>query len=661
VVRRAEQVCDRFEAAWKAGERPLIEDHVASVPEPERAALLRELILLEVDYRRLAGDVPRPEEFLDRFPSLDRAWLAGVLAEDALPTHIDSGHTGQIPAASGRLGKFVLLQQLGRGGCGTVWKAHDTELDRVVAVKIPNPDLITSPVLQARFRREARAVARLAHPNIVTLYAVEQVGDTPLLVMEYVEGIDLARRVKQSGPLPVGQACDCVCQAALGLHQAHERGLIHRDVKPSNLLLTAGGTVVKVLDLGMVRLQSRPEDQDTTLTGAGHVVGTADFMAPEQARDARSADARADVYGLGCTLYYLLTARVPFPGGTASEKLVRRSLEEPEPVERLQPAVSPALAGVVRKMMARRPEDRYQSAAEVVAALTAVLAGTEPGPRRAARRWRPVFLASGLGTFALLLSLLLWGWPGRSGPLRQEQGAGPPAQLEEFPNSIGMRLKLIRPGRFLMGGRPGEGGPPVFEKQHWVDITQPFYIGVCEVTQEEFQTVMRFNPSFFTVEKGGGPRHPVEMVDYDLAVEFCELLSDLPDEKRARRVYRLPREAEWEYACRAGTRTPFHFGDDPGLLGDYAWFQGNSGGHTHPVGGKKENPWGLYDMYGNVWEWCADTYEDHPNERVLRGGGWGEFGNPRWCRSAARGHSDHRTKTNYHGLRVVFTVPTDAP
>src|SRR5207245_3476763 len=147
-----------------------------------------------------------------------------------------------------------------------------------------------SPVLRARFRREARAAARLSHPNVVTLLGVDQVGDTPLLVMEYAPGIDLGRLVAQSGPLPVRQACAFVRQAALGLQHAHERGLVHRDVKPGNLLLTEQGAVVKVLDLGLARLPRRSEDVDSSLTEPGCVMGTADFMAPEQARDSHNAD-----------------------------------------------------------------------------------------------------------------------------------------------------------------------------------------------------------------------------------------------------------------------------------------------------------------------------------------------------------------------------------
>jgi serine/threonine-protein kinase len=696
---RADQECDRFENAWQAGQRPRIEDHLAAVPEAEHPALLHELILLEVDYRRLAGDHPAADEFLARFPALDSAWIGSVLAVTApSATRFDSLGLPARTVTPRPLGKFLLLELLGKGGCGMVWRAHDTELDRVVAVKVPHASLLMSAVLRERFRREARAAAQVSHPNIVTLLEVTQVEDVPLLVMEYVEGTNLGRLVEQSGPLPVRQACDCIRQAALGLQHAHERGLVHRDIKPANLLLTtppaagagAGQGVVKVLDLGLARLPRRPADADTSLTEPGCLMGTADFMAPEQGRDARTADARADVYSLGCSLYYLLTARLPFPGGTATDKMLRHHLEEPVPLEQLQPAVSPALAAVVRKMMARRPEDRYTTAAEVVAALTAVLQAADkpasaspPAPATTSaggtasvsapprpRRWRTAgFLLGGLALLGLLLLLRPWIWFGR--PV-------PPELVVE--NSLGMKLRLIPPGRFLRGSDEGEKDREDHEgPRREITITRAFYLGICEVTQRQYETVMGSNPSFFKQPDDGPPHYPVEKVTYPMAVLFCERLSALPAERKAGRVYRLPSEAEWEYACRAGTRTMYHFKGGVNQLGEYAWFVDNAGGKTHPVMQKQPNPWGLYDMYGNVWEWCADWYDygyyrDGPDrdplctrprpkeagekdKRVLRGGDWGVFGKANWCRSAARGRNVPNAKQHSIGLRVALNVP----
>jgi hypothetical protein len=238
-----------------------------------------------------------------------------------------------------------------------------------------------------RFHREIRLASQLRHPNIVRSFDADQVGGTNLMVMEYVEGTDLSRLVKQSGPLPIRQACDYIRQAALGLQHAHEQGLVHRDIKPSNLVVSVAPATgnpaahtpipahqVRILDFGVARLEDSTAGDATNMTVMGCIVGTPDFMAPEQARDSHSADIRSDLYSLGCTLYFLLTGQVPFPGGTGTEKLLQHHMEEARPVEQLRPEVPLGLATVVRKLMAKRPDDRYQTPAELVAALSAALA-----------------------------------------------------------------------------------------------------------------------------------------------------------------------------------------------------------------------------------------------------------------------------------------------
>src|SRR5262249_55563379 len=190
-----------------------------------------------------------------------------------------------------------------------------------------------------------------------------QVGETPFLVMEFVAGIDLHRLVRQRGSLGVGEACEYVRQAALGLQHAHERGLVHRDVKPSNLLLTARGAVVKVLDLGLGGVESTPSSDSTPLSVGERLTGTPDYMAPEQAADCHGADARADVYSLGCTLYHLLAGRPPFAGGSLAQKLAAHLYHEPPALTSLRGDLPPGLSEVLGKMMAKQPEDRYPSAA----------------------------------------------------------------------------------------------------------------------------------------------------------------------------------------------------------------------------------------------------------------------------------------------------------
>jgi serine/threonine-protein kinase len=270
---------------------------------------------------------------------------------------------------------------------GQVFKAYHVSMDRVVALKIIPRGRVSDPVAVARFYREVRAVAQLSHSNIVTAFEVNQVGETHFLAMEYVDGIDLARLVQQSGPLPVPNACEYIRQAAVGLQHAHERGLVHRDVKPGNLMVARPSPdeppVVKILDFGLARFESE-STQAGRLTQFGKIVGTADYIAPEQAANARTADIRADIYSLGCSLYYLLTAQPPFPGDEAVEKVRARMTGDAPSVRKVRPEVSPALEQILAQMMARNPADRFQTPGEVAKALGAHTAKRRQGPDNAA-------------------------------------------------------------------------------------------------------------------------------------------------------------------------------------------------------------------------------------------------------------------------------------
>lgn len=291
------------------------------------------------------------------------------------------------------LSSYVLIERIGEGGMGQVFKARNWKLGRIVALKLIRKERLDNPSAIRRFQREVRAAAALSHPNIVLAYDADEIAGTHLLVMEYVEGAtDLAKLVKRDGPLPVAQACEFIRQAALGLQHANERGLVHRDIKPHNLLLTTGGTQIKVLDMGLARLDSCPADAEgsSAMTREGAVMGTPDYIAPEQAREAHTVDIRADVYSLGCSLYQLLTGRVPFPGGSFTEKLLKHQMDEPAPVESLRKELPPGLAAVIRKMMAKRCEDRYQTPGEVATVLAAGLAGAWPEEQPSSHGWSGV-------------------------------------------------------------------------------------------------------------------------------------------------------------------------------------------------------------------------------------------------------------------------------
>jgi hypothetical protein len=284
-------------------------------------------------------------------------------------------------AAELTIGRYALLDELGGGGMGQVFKARDTAMDRLVALKVIRPDLLAGPSAVLRFQQEVKAAARLAHPNIVRAYDAGTSDGRHYLVTELVVGSDLGRELARRGALPPGEACEFARQAALGLQHAYEHGLTHRDVKPSNLLLSAADRVVKVTDFGLARLG----DAGGGLTAAGSVFGTPDYIAPEQASSATAADIRSDVYSLGCTLYHFMTGEVPFPGDTAMAKLVAHATQEPLSLDDSCPGVNPALAAVVRRMMAKNPADRYATPRDAADALTPFC----PRPRAGATLFGP--------------------------------------------------------------------------------------------------------------------------------------------------------------------------------------------------------------------------------------------------------------------------------
>jgi serine/threonine protein kinase len=274
---------------------------------------------------------------------------------------------GDGPAEKIMIEGYEILEVIGRGGMGVVHKARHLMLDRIVALKVIRPELVADRKSVDRFQREARAASRLTHPNLVTIYDAAESNGMHFLAMEYIEGTDLAHLVRERGPQPTALACDFVRQAALGLQHAYECGMVHRDIKPGNLLRSSKDGRIKLVDLGLALLQGADENHASTgeLTHTGAMMGTPDFIAPEQVRDCHNVDIRADLYSLGCTFYYLLAGRVPFPGGTMIDKLDKHRFETPQPIEQLRSDVPVGVADILRKLLAKRPEDRYQTPAQL--------------------------------------------------------------------------------------------------------------------------------------------------------------------------------------------------------------------------------------------------------------------------------------------------------
>lgn len=609
-----------------------------------------------------------------------------LLAAAVLQVLSDGEKPRPVPRVDVRIGSMLneyrLLERLGSGGMGAVYRALHVRLDKEVALKVIQPLRGHDARLRERFQREMKAIGRLRHPHIVLATDAGQAKDVLYLVMELEQGEDLASYVRRQGPMPVVEACEYARQAALGLQGAHEAGLVHRDVKPSNLFRTSSGQV-KLLDLGLALLeQDAPVDDDKdgdSMPVRAHTMGpmgTDDYMAPEQWRSAHHVDARADLYSLGCTLFFLLTGQPPFqsPAITTRAQLRQAHLREPAPaLQSLRQEISPQLADLVRRLLAKEPAERFSSAKEVAQRLAAL---TDSPSRGAAK-----IALAGLFLMGALCTIIPFAGSGQDANKVSTNDAvpaagaaaepapeplGPPPASGALPmtpeearqlqqdwaghlklpvvqaNSLKMEFALIPPGEFKdkeFALVADSIRLKLVERS--LAITRPFYLATTEVTltqfrrfvtEEGYQTdaesggkggvVINFNNSgknrvgplitwFYSGVAVESQDCPVTQVSWNDAVAFCAWLSRIDGS-----TYRLPTAAEWKWAARAGlegANVPL----DRSQLAESVWFRDNSDNHPHAVGGLKPNAWGLYDMWGNVAEWSFDYPEDHRVARTL--------------------------------------------
>jgi serine/threonine protein kinase len=362
-----EALSAKFEGAWNAGTRPVLEDYLDGIPPEARPLLFAELLAIEITSRARLQEKYDKKDYLTRFPTF----------ADIVNSHFSQSPVVEFPTVSfmaskgpsSRLGVYELMEPLGHGGMGSVFKAKHARLKKIVALKVVNAGK-QSPEGMMRFQNEMEIVGRMNHPNIVQATDAGEFGGVHYLVMEYVHGLTLLKLTKLNKLLPIDVACFITRQAAAGLAHIHKHGLVHRDVKPSNIMITISGQV-KILDLGLARLNDKLVAHEQ-LTREGDLLGTIDYMSPEQCEDAQSVDIRADIYGLGCTLFHMLSGRPPYHEeayNTVIKKLMAHANAPVPRITQFRPEVPEELERIVMRMLSKAPTDRYASPAELVGVL----------------------------------------------------------------------------------------------------------------------------------------------------------------------------------------------------------------------------------------------------------------------------------------------------
>jgi serine/threonine protein kinase len=369
IQQMVDEVCDRFEEAWWNASRPSIEHFVDAANAKIRSALLGELVVLEVQLRQNAGERPAMSDYTRRFPE-DRSLIRWVLLEHVAP------FPGSVQLED--FGPYRILRRIETGGMGIVFKAQDLRTGRLVAFKVLTPALTREDAAVRQFEREIELAGRIQHPNLATLLDAGETDGLRFLVTEYIEGFNLKQLVRRHGELGVAEGAELIKQAAEALESIHALGVVHRDVKPSNLLLSNHGAVV-VLDWGLARAAGLVPKEDR-LEEEGAMLGTFDYMAPEQWDNPECADERSDVYSLGCTLYHLLTGSAPFSGlehETLHQKRTGHQEEDPPSLANLRPDVPEHLRWVLERVLAKDPTARFRSASEVADALEPFARGAD--------------------------------------------------------------------------------------------------------------------------------------------------------------------------------------------------------------------------------------------------------------------------------------------
>ena len=605
-----------------------------------------------------------------------------------------------------RLPDYELFERIGVGGMGEVYLGRQRSVGRRVAIKLFRDSCAAqTEQRRARFEREGQLLSELSHPNILAMLDRGSVQGCGFLVTEYVEGGSLRDRLTPGRPMAIRMARPILQALGEAVKYLHEHGILHRDLKPDNVLFDAQGQL-KVSDFGIAVAR----EDIGVLTLASQYVGTLDYMAPEQ-RHRLDVDERADQYSLAVVAYEMLTGERPLG-------VFKRPSE-------LNPLLTEQVDSVLRRALQRDPDDRFATIDQLVAALDEALA---EAPARKRRQYAG--LVALLLLFVIAAGLASYRWSRRlpvpvtpvvlTVPLPaktpfsataatqyQQQWSGYLQTDTHYVNGVGMDMVLIPPGEFLMGSPAtviewirevkDEGwheywGPRLASEvpERHVVVDRPFYLCAAETTVGQFRQFVEatgYRTDLEGSDNGSGWRegdwhsgpqfswqnlgeialdgeYPVVNVSHADAVAFCTWLSE-----REQMEYRLPSDAEWEYACRAGTTTRWSCGDDKQLLSTFAWFGDNANNTIHVVGQLRPNGFGLFDMHGNVWEWCSgwfvtDTDGTHASPdsadgrpagvSLLRGGAF--IAEPTEARSACREWCGSNYGTFKAGFRVARSV-----
>jgi serine/threonine-protein kinase len=582
--------------------------------------------------------------------------------------------------------RYKIIEKVGQGGMGSVYKAIDKKLNRLVALKIMITKGNVKPEKIQRFIREAALIATFKHPSIVTIYDIQQDEDKICYCMDFIEGDTLEKIISLKGKFTEKEALRAIIRIAQTLQIVHAHGIIHRDIKPSNIIVTPNNEI-KLLDFGTAKLEG-----EKSITQTGAFLGTLAFASPEQLNKSSEVDLRTDIYSLGITFYYLLTGEPPYRG-TSFEVISQHYFA---PIPPLPNGITSHTEKILQKMMAKNPSDRYSSMTELLEAIAYGANQKKYSTTTADEKTYTTTKSPSLWSHYIInneeyfqknikkityrdkqsgqtiLDMTAPAWCKLPIKLQKKysqlyqliyaKSYGLEVESTFYTNDISITMRLIPPGRFLMGENINEKYKQINEiPQHIVVISKPFWMAKYPITKKQWKIVTKETPwrgQLYTLSNNDSPATYISWND------ICE--NFLP---RLDNEYELPTEAQWEYACRAGTTTPYFWGNEQKKIDSYAWYKQNTAQREYAqnIGNKKTNPWGMADIIGNIWEKCNDIFDKYTIDqakdpqggkqgvfRIERGASWQS--NASECRSARRSFSKPTTKESTTGFRLIRNI-----